>query len=228
MDSEIIVEAIDTETIVEARRIRSAWSGLSVAELDHAEWARARVVRLTRYWSGEVAPFERQAEARLLWDERALYARFVGEQREPLIANASPQREWKTMGLWDRDVCEIFVAPHAGDAGRYYEFEVAPTGEWLDLAVRMTAEGRENDWGFYSGMTAAARIDSGSITVAMRVPWDAFSGVEVPRVGERWRVNLFRCIGADPTRGYLAWQPTHAPEPNFHVPEKFGWLLFSD
>ena len=221
-------EASNMEATVEARRIRAAWSGLSLAELDHAEWARARPVRLKRYWSGESAPFTRQAEARLLWDAGALYARFVGEQRETLIANASPQREWKTMGLWDMDVCEMFVAPHVGDLRRYYEFEVAPTGEWLDLAVRMTAEGRETDWGFYSGMTAAARINSDSITVAMRVPWDAFAGVKAPRVGERWRVNLFRCIGADPTRGYLAWQPTHAPEPNFHVPEKFGWLLFND
>jgi len=228
MKMETIVEATEMETIVEARRSRADWTSLSVAELDHAEWARARPVRLTRYWSGESAPFARQAEARLLWDAGALYARFVCEQREPLIANASPQREWKTMGLWDRDVCELFVAPHVGDLRRYYEFEVAPTGEWLDLAVRMTAEGRETDWGFYSGMTAAARINSDSVTVAMRVPWDAFAGVKAPRTGERWRVNLFRCIGADPTRGYLAWQPTLAPEPNFHVPEKFGWLLFSD
>jgi hypothetical protein len=228
MNTDTTGGASNTETTVEARRIRAAWSGLSGAELDHAEWARARPVRLKHYWSGEAAPFARQAEARLLWDAGALYARFVGEQREPLIANASPQREWKTMGLWDRDVCEIFVAPHVGDLRRYYEFEVAPTGEWLDLAVRMTAEGRETDWGYYSGMTAAARINSDSVTVAMRVPWDAFAGVKAPRLGERWRVNLFRCIGADPTRGYVAWQPTHTPEPNFHVPEKFGRLLFND
>ncbi|HEV7904814.1 MAG TPA: carbohydrate-binding family 9-like protein, partial [Pyrinomonadaceae bacterium] len=221
-------EASNTEMTVEARRSRAAWTSLSVAELDHAEWARARPVRLKRYWSGEAAPFARQAEARLLWDAGALYVRFVGEQREPLVANASPQREWKTMGLWDRDVCEMFVAPHVGDLRRYYEFEVAPTGEWLDLALRITPEGRETDWGFYSGMTAAARINADSITLAMRVPWDAFAGVKPPRVGERWRVNLFRCIGEDPTRGYLAWQPTHAPEANFHVPEKFGWLLFND
>jgi hypothetical protein len=228
MDTGMTGKGSDAETTVEARLIRAAWSGLSVAELDHEEWARARPVRLKRYWSGESAPFERQGEARLLWDAGALYARFVCEQREPLIANASPQREWKTMGLWDRDVCEMFVAPHVGDLRRYYEFEVAPTGEWLDLAMRITPEGRDTDWGYYSGMTAAARINSDSITVAMRVPWDAFSGVRAPRVGERWRVNLFRCIGADPTRGYVAWQPTHAPEPNFHVPEKFGWLLFND
>jgi hypothetical protein len=221
---------MNTETTVEARRIQPTqppWTSFGVAELDHAEWERARPVRLTRYWSGETAPLARQAEARLLWDEMALYVRFVCQQREPLMVNASPQREAKTMRLWDRDVCEIFVAPRADEVERYVEFEVAPTGEWLDLALRTTAEGRETDWGFSSGMTAAARVADDSVTLAMRVPWEAF-GVAVPRAGERWRANLFRCIGAGETRGYLAWQPTCAPEANFHVPEKFGWLLFTD
>jgi len=43
---------------------------------------------------------------------------------------------------------------------------------------------------------------------------------------ERRRANLFRCIGSDPTRGYLAWQPTRTPEANFHLPQVFGWLVF--
>ena len=201
---------------------------VGVPALDHGEWARARPVRLARYWSGEPAPDARQAEARLLWDDEALSARFVCEQREPVVASASPQRGWKTVGLWDRDVCEMFVAPRADDPSRYFEFEVAPTGEWLDLAVRVSVFGRETDWGYYSGMTSAARISADCVTVAMRVPWDAFGISAAPRAGERWRVNLFRCVGEGETRGYVAWQPTLTPEPNFHVPEKFGWLLFDD
>jgi len=216
---------MNEDNIVEARRARAR---VQVAELEHEEWARARPVRLARYWSGEAAPLARQAEARLLWDEEALSARFVCEQREPLVVSARPERGWKTVGLWERDVCEMFVAPRAEDPSRYFEFEVAPTGEWLDLALRVTKEGRETDWGFYSGMTATARISADSVTVAMRVPWDAFGTPAAPRVGERWRVNLFRCVGAGETRGYIAWQPTLTPEASFHVPEKFGWLHFAD
>jgi hypothetical protein len=216
---------MNEDNIVEAQRARVQ---VNVAELDHAEWARARPVRLARYWSGEAAPPARQAEARLLWDREALAARFVCEQREPLVVSANPQRELKTIGLWDRDVCEMFVAPQADDPSRYFEFEVAPTGEWLDLALRVTAQGRATDWDFYSGMTAASRVSAGSVVVAMRVPWKAFGVVAAPRAGERWRVNLFRCVGAGETRGYIAWQPTLTPEPGFHVPEKFGALLFND
>jgi hypothetical protein len=215
--------------IVEARR---AHANLNVAELDHAEWARARPVRLARYWSGEIAPLARQAEARLLWNERGLYARFVYEQHEPFHVSEQPQLDRKALGLWDRDVCEMFVAPGADAPERYFEFEVAPTGEWLDLAIRKTVDGRETDWGFYSGMKAAARIVAASITLAMCVPWAAFgiaaAAAVPPQAGERWRVNLFRCVGAGAARGYVAWQPTQTSEPNFHIPEKFGWLLFND
>lgn len=216
---------MNEDNIVEARRARAQ---VNVAELDHEEWARARPVRLAHYWSGAPAPPARHAEARVLWDDEALSARFMCEQREPLVVSANPQRERKTMGLWERDVCEMFVAPQADDPARYFEFEVAPTGEWIDLALRMTPEGRATDWDFYSGMSAAARIFACSVILTMRVPWEAFGTAAAPRVGEHWRVNLFRCVGEGATRGYIAWRPTFTPEPGFHVPEKFGQLLFSD
>lgn len=200
---------------------------LAASDLDHDEWNQAQVAHLTRYWSGAEAPPARHAEARVIWSATALCVRFVCRQEEPLIISADPQSERKTLGLWDRDTCEIFVAPDAVECPqRYLEFEAAPTGEWLDLAIEHTEGQRKTDWGFNSGMTAAARISAGTVTIALCIPWTAFG--REPRAGDRWRVNLFRCVGADPTRGYLAWQPTHAPQPNFHVPAAFGWLKFKD
>ena len=128
------------------------------------------------------------------------------------------------MGLWDRDVCEIFIAPDPAVAERYLEFEAAPNGEWLDIAINWSAGKRESDWEFNSHMTTAARVEKDRVTVAMRIPWNHW--IHEPQRGERWRGNLFRCVGSDPGRGYLAWQPTLTPEPNFHVPRVFGWLVF--
>ncbi len=135
------------------------------------------------------------------------------------------------MGLWDRDVCEIFIAPDPQVVERYFEFEAAPTREWIDVAIHWTAEKRESDWEFHSGMTVATDltvdpkpIQKGFLTISIRIPWNHW--IHQPQKGERWRVNLFRCIGKDPDRGYLAWQPTKTPKPDFHVPQVFGWLLF--
>jgi len=73
-------------------------------------------------------------------------------------------------------------------------------------------------------MTAAARVEKERITIAMRIPWNHW--IHEPQKDERWRVNLFRCVGKDPDRGYLAWQPTKTPKPAFHLPQVFGELVF--
>ncbi|HEV2859719.1 MAG TPA: carbohydrate-binding family 9-like protein [Pyrinomonadaceae bacterium] len=208
--------------VFEAARAAGA---VAAGDFASAEWARARAAPVARYWSGEEAPPARRAEARALWDEVGLTVRFDCRQGEPFVVSAEPVTGRKTIGLWDRDVCELFITPESGDIRSYYEFEAAPTGEWLDLLLRVGPGGRETDWDFRSGMTAAAEHDAGgSYRVGLRVPWTAFG--RRPRAGERWRCNLFRCVGSDPGRGYLAWRPTHTPQPAFHVPERFGWIEF--
>ena len=199
---------------------------LSAADLDHADWGRVKAIPLTRYWSGNPAPADRHAEARILWSDESLCVRFVCRQTEPLIVSSNPQTETKSMGLWDRDVCEVFLAPNPEQPNRYFEFEAAPTGEWVDLAVQVKPGQRETEWDFDSGMTTTARIGENQVIIAMRIPWG--DRIHKPQRGERWRVNLFRCVGSGENRGYLAWQPTHTEQPNFHVPEAFGWLVFGE
>lgn len=197
---------------------------LAVDDLRSAEWKKAQPIQIDRYWSGDPALRDRQAEARILWSSKALHVRFVCHQAEPLVVSATPQTAKKAMGLWDRDVCEIFLAPDPNVVERYFEFEAAPNGEWLDVAIHWTPEKRESDWEFQSHLTTASQVERDRITIGMRIPWNHW--IHEPQRGERWRVNLFRCIGSDPTRGYLAWQPTLTPEANFHVPQVFGWLVF--
>lgn len=211
-----------------SREIRARWidSDLSVDELDAPEWLLADPVSIERYWSGESAPPSSHAEVRLLWSDLALLLRYVCNQSNAPIVNPTPQILKKTIGLWDRDVCEIFLAPDADSPERYFEFEAAPTGEWVDLAINWKPQGRETDWEFNSGMTVAARNEKDLLAVAIRIPWStATQAIPKPRKGDLWRVNLFRCVGTGNSR-YLAWQPTLTEEPNFHVPEAFGWLRF--
>ncbi len=198
---------------------------LAVTDFFNAAWSNPQPIHITHYWSGEPAPESRHAEARILWSKTALHVRYVCHQAEPLVVSNEPQTKTKTVGLWDRDVCEIYIAPDPNAVDRYFEFEAAPTGEWLDVAIRWTPEKREADWEFNSHMTTAAKIEADRITIAMRIPWS--DRIPEPQPGDRWRVNLFRCVGKDPNRGYLAWQPTRTPRPNFHVPSAFGWLEFA-
>lgn len=198
-------------------------NGASLA-LDDNFWKHTQPVHVRHYWSGEQAPDSRHAEVRLGWNDDGLIALFHCNQQEPLIVAADPVTDSKSIGLWDRDVCEIFIAPDPANSNHYFEFEAAPTGEWIDLAIRVEKHGRETEWDFNSGMKTNSRIEDGRIIVAIEIPWSA--RIPKPIAGYEWGVNLFRCVGPDENTRYLAWRPTRTKEPNFHVPEAFGILQF--
>ena len=196
----------------------------SVGELDNESWKQAKEVLIDKYWSGENAPAGRYAKAKLLWSESALYVRFEANQTEPLIISETPNLISKTRGLWDRDVCEIFIAPNREVFRHYFEFEIAPNGEWIDLGIYQKPDERITDWDYNSGMKSAAKIEKEKIVMAIKIEWKAFD--KTPKKSDVWLGNIFRCVGKDPTRGYLAWSPTLTKEPSFHVPEKFGEFIF--
>jgi hypothetical protein len=128
----MVARGYEITNIVEALRVGR---GLGAGEFDDEAWARARAAQIARYWSGEDAPAGRRAEARVVWDEGGFTVRFDCVQAEPLVVSASPRLEAKTVGLWERDVCEIFITHETRAIKHYSEFEVAPTGEWLDLSI---------------------------------------------------------------------------------------------
>jgi alpha-galactosidase len=195
-----------------------------IGELDNSIWKNAGETVVENYWSGESAPKSRHFKTKLLWSDAAFYIRFEANQREPLVASENPNLKSKTHGLWNRDVCEIFVAPDANEPNKYFEFEVAPNGEWIDLAIHQLPKKRETDFEYDSEMQSAARIETNKITMAIKISWNAFG--RTPKVEDVWRGNLYRCVGRGATRGYLAWSPTETKEPNFHVPARFGEFQF--
>lgn len=187
-------------------------------------WNIGNAIPITRYWNGEDAPPTRHGAARMHWSDEFLYVRFDAAQNEPLIVSDDPKLDAKTHGLWDRDVCELFIAPDASRPERYFEFEAAPTGEWIDLLIEHGPDGRMTDANYSSGFSTHAVVENGRIVIAMKIGWNALGGRPSP--GDVMLGNLFRCVGKDPDRGYLAWQPTFTPEPNFHIPVSFAEFVF--
>jgi len=196
----------------------------SINNLDDKKWKQAKYYSIDKYWSGENAPEGRRFKVKLLWSNSALYVRFEANQTEPLVVSEKPNLKSKTKGLWERDVCEIFLAPNKANERKYFEFEIAPNGEWIDLGIYQKLDERIIDWNYNSEMQSAAQVEKDKFIAAIKVEWKAFG--KTPKANEIWTGNLFRCVGAGKTRGYLAWSPTFTSEPNFHVPEAFGEFKF--
>lgn len=132
--------------------------------------------------------------------------------------------------LWDRDVVEMFLGSDWKNIRHYREFEIAPTGDWIDLAIDLDHDSYDHSW--RSGWQTKARIDKTKKIwyAAARIPLSAVS-TEPVKAGTKWRANLYRIdgLGEDPQRHFLCWQPTCVQnrDPN-HVPEHFGTLVFQE
>jgi len=205
-------------------KINYVKNDFAVGDLENAAWKKAGTVTIDKYWSGEAAPKERRFKTKILWSETAIYVRFEANQKEPLVVSEKANLTSKTRGLWDRDVSEIFLAPNRSEFRKYFEFEIAPNGEWIDLGIYQKPDERITDWDYASEMQSKSIIEKNKIRMAIKIEWKAFG--KTPKAGDVWLGNIFRCIGKDPTRGYLAWSPTLTKEPSFHVPEKFGEFEF--
>ena len=185
-----------------------------------ASWQRAAAVRFCADWQGKDADPERETAVRVLWSPATLYLRFECRYREIFVFEDS-EPNGRRDHLWDRDVVEVFLQPDASRQRFYREFEVSPNGMWIDLDI---FPGGLAD--LKSGMRSSAALNEASHTWAAELAIPMASLTKEFDSAKTWRVNFFRVEGKSEARHYLAWQPTHSPQPNFHVPEAFGYLRF--
>ena len=185
-------------------------------------WQAAVAHPIQYNWRGDEAPIELKTSARVLWTPEAILFGYECNYTE-LDVDVEFDVSEERHALWDRDVCEAFIrSPLEPDARIYKEFEVAPTGQWVDLLINRI-EGT-HDWQWKSGMKTAAQIDEDRWRVAMAIPFSAF-GI-TPQVGDAWDANLFRVSRLHGERQFLAYAPTLTEKPSFHVPERFVKLRF--
>ena len=190
------------------------------ASVPSPAWRAAAPVTFCSDWQGRNAAPDRETTVRALWSKSTLYLRFECRYRELnlfLDSNPNGRRDQ----LWDRDVAEAFLQPDPSQPHTYKEFEVSPNGMWIDLDIR---PGAKPD--LRSGMTRSVHLDERAHVWAaeLAIPMRALTPDFDPHAV--WRVNFFRIEGKQEPRGYYAWQPTHSPQPNFHVPAAFGRMTF--
>ena len=185
-------------------------------------WETAPPISFCADWQGKNADKHRETQVRLFWNPEFLFLRFDAFYRT-ITVFADSESSGRRDHLWDRDVCEVFLQPAGSAARAYKEIEVAPNGFWIDLEI---SPGQKRDMG--SGLRRRVNIDERTKQwhAVLALPMkDMVEHFKMPAV---WRVNFFRVEGPSEPRFYSAWRPTNTPEPNFHVPEAFGALVFTE
>jgi alpha-galactosidase len=185
-------------------------------------WETAPPICFSADWQAKNTDRQRETKVRTLWNPEFLFLRFDAFYRAITVFNDS-EPSGRRNQLWDHDVCEVFLQPPCSATRAYKEIEVAPNGFWIDLDI---SPGQKRD--LNSGLRRRVTIEE------HEKQWHAVLALPMQSLVERfqmpavWRVNFFRVEGASEPRFYSAWRPTNTPEPNFHVPEAFGALVFTE
>jgi len=187
-------------------------------------WDRAeRAGPFVRSLDGKAAAAA--TEARLLWDDDALYVAFQCED-----ADVSTPFSRDDEALYTSNVVEIFLNP-GGDLAHYVEIEVAPSNALFDASFTGRRAGMDLAWS--SGARHAVHVD-GTLndsrdvdrgwTVELAIPFASLPGSPHPRRGEEWRFNLYR-LRQPPGEGQ-AYSPPMVGD--FHALDRFATLRFED
>jgi hypothetical protein len=94
-----------------------------------------------------------------------------------------PQNDRPRNKLWDRDVVEFFLGSDWSEIQKYREFEIAPTGDWIDLAIDLSRKSYDRNW--RSGWKTTARIDEEGAHLVRRRPRPANIGQRSSRQSGR-------------------------------------------
>jgi len=128
--------------------------------------------------------------------------------------------------LFTEEVVEVFLDP-VGDLECYFEFEVNPLNTVMDLVLRKSPSGLRKDFGWQcEGLRHAVQRTAHGWTAELAIPFESLMPGSAHR--QAWRCNFYRI---DRPKGesapeLTAWSPTGLPQ--FHVTERFGYLIFAD
>ena len=187
-------------------------------------WRNVEWVKFDRDAYGGPAYPQAETAVAALWTDHSIYFAFRCKYSIlHIYEGEDPAKErWE---LWNRDVVEVFINPEPRRVTHYYEFEVAPNNQWIDLEIDHS-KSPFYDPSWASGFEHATRVnvDSHYWTCEMRIPLVSI-GVRQVRAGDNWRVNFFRFdgLGDDSQRRSISW--VSIPGGNtFHTPTRFGLI----
>ena len=203
-------------------KVGKAGADLKLNHLDADAWDKAPLTRL-EFGTREYKAHPESATAlRALYTSDSLFLRYDAPYKE-LRTFEPPRFNSERVGLWDRDVVEAFIGTDPNNERLYYEFEVAPTNEKLDLVITPEIPDVVKRLEWDSNWESFVKIDEANKTwtTVMRIPLKALHP-DGAKPGTRWRANFYRIDRA--SNAFLAWNPTLTG--SYHTPARFGWMEF--
>jgi hypothetical protein len=186
-----------------------------------------------KYFMGEQPLHRPLTQAKLLYDDKAIYVMFRVEDR---YVRAVAEHQ----GPVCADSCvEFFFTPGKDVKKGYFNLEMNCGGTMLFnrqvVPCKNPVVVASDDCmkiAIYHSLPQKVdpEIQNPIVwLVSYRVPFEIlekYAAVEKPCHGVVWRANFYKCADSTSHPHWLTWAPVSRPQPNFHVPECFGVLEF--
>ncbi len=121
-----------------------------------AIWRSAGAAVISKDCSLQIDYPELRTQVKSFWTDTHLYLLFSCPYKE-LNLFLPAQGGGPRNKLWDPRRGRIFLGDDWTNIRHYREFEIAPTGDWIDLAIDLDNESYDQSW--RSGWKTAAHID---------------------------------------------------------------------
>ncbi len=193
------------------------------------QWKKAHWVRFDHNFLGTEEYPEVETEVASLWTKDHIYFAYRAHYTalNTYEGEDASKERWK---LWECDVVEVFINPRPERINQYYEFEVAPNNQWLDLYIDLDKGEKYPDATWDSNWDHATRVDEKTRvwTCEFRLPLSSMKVADI-KPGETWRLNFYRMDGkeeGDKKRHLMSWSPISPPHNGYHTPKYFGIIRF--
>jgi hypothetical protein len=187
-----------------------------------------------KYYMGEKPEHRPLTQAKLLYDDEALYMMFRVEDK---YVRAVAEHQ----GPVCRDSCvEFFFTPGSDVQKGYFNLEMNCGGTMLfhhqivprKNSVIIAADDCSKIEVYH---LLPQKVDPEMQkpvvwVVAYQLPFEIlkkYAAVELPHSGVTWRANFYKCADATSHPHWLTWAHVDRPQPDFHVPECFGTIEFA-
>lgn len=186
---------------------------------DEAIWNRSPIIWLTGAYDGELPRLS--TNVRFCRTDSHVHVRFECVD-DHVVATYTDRDD----PIYKEDVVEIFI-DETGNGRFYKEIELSPRNVVFDARINKEEGGKQkvdSSWNMEGLQTQVTWIEKEITVYHLSLPIAAFDSP--PASGSKWRINLFRIDNdAEGGRHYWSWSPTGVQR-DFHVPSRFGTLLF--
>jgi hypothetical protein len=199
--------------------------------LEELDWQSAPSVGAFQFpWT--VSGEKEQTEVKMLWDDKYLYVSYTCDDKHIWAEHYTTNTD-----TYKDDCVEMFWSPHNETAEwyPYFMFEMNCIGNLLSVFNSGDKSIFQNEImppHMAQSIRGTVNNDADADTtwvLEIAIRFDDYPELttRTPKAGDIWRVGLNRCGGKTNPQS-SQWSPSQTPKSNFHRPQDFGRIIFSD